>query len=97
ARVEAVAPHPKRDKLKLVTLSAGGAALSVVCGAPNVPAPGGLGLLAPLGARLPGGVTLEAREIAGVASQGMLVSELELGLGPDGSGIVVLPEGMATP
>ena len=60
----------------------------MVCGAPNVPAPGGLVLLAPLGAELPGlDGPLASREIGGVASEGMLCSEQELGLAASSDGI----------
>jgi phenylalanyl-tRNA synthetase beta chain len=48
-------PHPTKSGLNLVTVDRGsaGAPLEIVCGAPNVPAPGGLVVLAPLGAHLP--------------------------------------------
>jgi phenylalanyl-tRNA synthetase beta chain len=97
AEVTAVEPHPERDKLSLVTINRGGGNQQVVvCGAPNVPAPGGLVVLAPLGTTLPGvGVTLTAREIGGVRSAGMLCSEKELGLGDDAAGILVLPPGLS--
>jgi phenylalanyl-tRNA synthetase beta chain len=82
AEVVAVEPHPSRAGLCLVTVDRGGGALQrVVCGAPNVPAPGGLVALAPLGATLPAvGMTLTPRAIGGVVSEGMLCSEQELGL-----------------
>jgi phenylalanyl-tRNA synthetase beta chain len=99
AEVTKVEPHPQRDKLSLVTVSRGGGITErVVCGAPNVPAPGGLVLLAPLGTTLPGaGFALTGREIGGVRSEGMLCSEAELGLGDDASGILVLPPGFSAP
>src|SRR5581483_4402779 len=75
-----------------------GSSQEVVCGAPNVPEPGGLVVLAPLGTHLPAkGMTIERRAIAGVPSEGMLCSEAELGLGDDGDGILVLPAGTAAP
>ncbi|HEX8791699.1 MAG TPA: phenylalanine--tRNA ligase subunit beta [Polyangiaceae bacterium] len=98
ASVVSARPHPSRSGLRLVTVDRGGAQQEVVCGAPNVPEPGGLVVLAPLGAHLPAkGVTIEKRSIAGVASEGMLCSESELGLGDDADGILVLPEGTAAP
>src|SRR5215470_7428259 len=69
AEVRKIEPHPKRNNLSLVTVDRGGSEQRVVCGAPNVPAPGGRVLLAPLGAvlpTLPG--PLDAREIGGVRS-----------------------------
>jgi phenylalanyl-tRNA synthetase beta chain len=96
ASVVSVRPHPSRSGLRLVTVDRGGAQQEVVCGAPNVPEAGGLVVLAPLGAHLPAkGMTIERRTIAGVASEGMLCSEAELGLGDDASGILVLPAGIA--
>ncbi len=86
--------HPHRDKLTLVTVDTGGRRQRVVCGAPNVPEPGGRVVLASVGTVLPAmGVTLTARAIGGVVSEGMLCSEVELGLvdaAGKGDGIMVL-------
>src|SRR5690349_20848431 len=49
-RVTGVRPHPTKSGLRLVTVDRGGASQEVICGAPNVPEPGGLVVLAPLGA-----------------------------------------------
>ena len=101
--VRKVEPHPSRSGLKLVTVDRGeGHEQRVVCGATNVPSPGGLVVLAPLGTHLPAkGVTIGARDIAGITSEGMLCSEAELGLLPPGGGgddgILVLPSGSAKP
>ena len=108
AEVRKVEPHPSRDKLRLVTVDRGGAEQRIVCGAPNVPEPGGLVALASVGTTLPAvGLTLTPREIGGVKSEGMLCSEVELGLvarkpsaGEGGAhagdpGILVLPKGSA--
>jgi phenylalanyl-tRNA synthetase beta chain len=98
ARVSSVRPHPQSSKLRLVTVDAGVATEELVCGASNVPAPGGLVVLAPLGAELPAkGLKIEARKVAGVESRGMLCSEAELGLSEDSAGILVLPDGLAAP
>jgi phenylalanyl-tRNA synthetase beta chain len=101
AVVKSTRPHPTKSGLSLVTVDRGdreGASLEVVCGASNVPGPGGLVVLAPLGARLPAkGVTIERRSIAGVASEGMLCSEAELGIGEGSDGILVLPRGTGEP
>ncbi len=97
-RVLAKEPHPKRASLNLVTVDRGGVEQRVVCGAGNVPAAGGLVVLAPLGATLPGmDGPLAPREIAGVLSEGMLCSETELGLAESADGILILPEGSAAP
>jgi phenylalanyl-tRNA synthetase beta chain len=93
AEVRAIRPHPKREKLRLVTVFDGDAEQEVVCGAPNVPAPGGRVALAQLGARLPGGVEIAERDLGGVTSRGMLCSERELAIGTSEEGILVLEPG----
>ena len=90
AEVLARKPHPGSEKLSIVRVRAGGAEEDVVCGAPNVPAAGGRVAWAPPGAHLPGGRTLERKDVRGVSSPGMLCSELELGLGEGGDGILIL-------
>src|SRR4051812_26935737 len=92
AEVRSMRPHPKREKLRLVTVFDGTAEQEVVCGAANVPAPGGRVVLAQLGAKLPNGVEIAERDLGGISSRGMLCSEIELGTGSDASGILVLPE-----
>ena len=104
AEVKKIEPHPKREKLRLVTVDRGDGALQqVVCGAPNVPDPGGLVCFAPLGTHLPAvDMTLTPRDIGGVVSEGMLCSEREMGLVGEGKkdddpGILILPAGIAKP
>lgn len=97
AEVTALRPHPTKDKLRLVMVDHGEGTQEVVCGAPNVPEPGGKVLLAKLGAVLPpqqeGGepFVIAERAVAGVPSAGMLCSEKELSLGEGGEGIYVFP------
>ncbi|HXS17762.1 MAG TPA: phenylalanine--tRNA ligase subunit beta, partial [Polyangiaceae bacterium] len=68
--------------------------LTVVCGAKNVPAPGGLVVFAGLGVKLPGvDFVLTRRDIGGVVSEGMLCSEAELGLAESSEGILTFPSG----
>lgn len=99
AEVVGKQPHPQADKLTLVDVitERGGTPTQVVCGAPNVPAPGRKVLWAQIGATLPGGLTLAAKPVKGVVSPGMLCAEDELGLGDDHAGIIVLPEDDRTP
>ncbi len=94
AEVVGKQPHPQADKLTLVDVitESGGTATQVVCGAPNVPAPGRRVLWAQIGATLPGGLTLSAKPVKGIVSPGMLCAEDELGLGDDHGGIIVLDE-----
>ena len=92
-----VNPHPNADTLKLCRVNPGdGTEMEVVCGAPNV-ATGQKICFARVGARLYNThserhETLRAARIRGVVSEGMICSELELGLGEAHEGIVVLPE-----
>ncbi len=96
--VKRIEPHPERDKLRLVTVDRGGEEQRVVCGAANVPDPGGLVALAPLGITLPAvNMTLTPRKIGGILSEGMLCSEVELGLAETADGILILPAGLAAP
>ncbi len=90
ARIDAVAPHPGADRLRVCTVDAGGAApLSIVCGAPNAAA----GMTVPCateGALLPGGLVIRRTALRGVESQGMLCSARELGLSEDAAGLLAL-------
>ena len=88
--VEEVRPHPNADRLRLCLVNAGGPTrLEVVCGASNVEA-GQKYPFAPVGATLPGGITLERKKIRGQVSEGMLCSRRELGLGEEHDGIMTL-------
>ncbi len=94
AEVTGKRKHPNADKLTLVTVidADGGTPTEVVCGAPNVPEPGHRVLWARPGATLAGGFRIDAREVRGVMSPGMLCSERELGLSDEHKGIIVLGE-----
>jgi len=89
--VEAV-PHPNADRLRVCKVDAGdGIVVQVVCGAPNART-GMKGVFAPAGTRIPGtGVDLKKGVIRGEESNGMLLSERELGLSDDHDGIIDLP------
>ncbi|MFA9411128.1 MAG: phenylalanine--tRNA ligase subunit beta, partial [Deltaproteobacteria bacterium] len=90
AEVRAKSPHPKKDKLTLVTVFDGEDEHEVVCGAPNVPEPGGRILFARSGAVLPNGIEIAPRKVGGVESNGMICSEAELEIGTDAEGIFVV-------
>ena len=93
ARVLSAEPHPNADKLRLCTVDTGSEKVQVVCGAPNARA-GMLGVFAPVGTTIPkSGLVLKQSLIRGQASNGMLVSEAELGLSDNHDGIIELPEG----
>ena len=89
--VKKVVQHPGADRLKIATVDNGREELQIVCGAPNVRE----GLLAPLaqiGAVLPDGDIIKAAKLRGEASQGMLCSPRELGLGDSHEGLLELPD-----
>jgi phenylalanyl-tRNA synthetase beta chain len=92
AEVVEAKPHPNADKLRVCIVETGAERLRVVCGAPN--ARGGMkGVFAPVGSVIPGGgITLKAATIRGVQSAGMLLSEREMGLSDEHTGIVELPD-----
>ncbi len=90
AAVRARQPVAGSDHLTLVEIFDGVSVHQVVCGAPNVPAPGGRVAWARPGTTLPGGLAIGVRELRGVRSAGMLCSEQELGLGDSHDGIIVL-------
>lgn len=89
-----VAKHPKADRLQLARITAGRNEITLVCGAPNIQ----VGQIVPYS---PPGATVfddegkellvEAREIRGEMSEGMLNSLRELGLHHDHGGIWILP------
>jgi len=91
-RVTEVAPHPDADRLSVCRVDLGEAPPeTIVCGAPNVAA----GQLVPVirpGHQLPDGTDIGRTRIRGVESAGMICSEVELGLGENADGIIVLPE-----
>ena len=94
--VLAIEPHPNADRLRLCTVDIGGEELQVVCGAPNVAEQQKIAF-AKVGATLfnthSGKVEpLKAAKIRGVTSEGMICSVLELGIGEEHDGILVLPD-----
>ena len=92
AYVKEARQHPNADRLKVCIVDTGKGEVQVVCGAPNART-GMKGVFAPVGSYIPGGdLTLKAGKIRGEESNGMLVSERELGLSDEHEGIVELPE-----
>ncbi len=83
--------HQNSNKLWVCEVDIGSRRLSVVCGAPNVEV-GQKVAVAPEKSRLPDGTTIQHTEIRGVTSEGMICSELELGISSRGDGIMVLDE-----
>lgn len=89
ARVERLERHPADARLKVVYLNIGREVLCV-SGAPNL-MEGAVVPVALVGPRLPSGVKVEARDLRGVVSEAIVLSEAELGLSDDHSGVLVLP------
>jgi phenylalanyl-tRNA synthetase beta chain len=83
------AQHPNADRLTLCRVTTGGEPVSIVCGAPNVAA-GQRVPVATVGSVLPGGMKIKKAKIRGEVSHGMICSEIELELGDDADGIIVL-------
>jgi phenylalanyl-tRNA synthetase beta chain len=84
--------HPDADKLQVLEVNTGKERLQVVCGAPNAHA-GMKGVFAPVGAYVPGlDFTLTKAKIRGVESSDMMVSEKELELSDEHTGIIELPK-----
>ena len=91
-RVVDATKHPNADRLQLCAVDVGeGEPRQIVCGAWNFAAGATVAVALP-GAVLPDGRRLERAKLRGTESNGMILSEKELELGPDHSGILVLAE-----
>ena len=85
-------PHPNADRLQLCRVDVGEAEpYQIVCGAWNFGSGAKVAVALP-GATLPGGLTLDRRKLRGEVSEGMILSEDEVDLGTDHTGIMVLPD-----
>jgi phenylalanyl-tRNA synthetase beta chain len=92
AEIRALRAHPSADKLSICRVYDGVEEHEIVSGAPNARA--GIKVpFAPVGTVLPGGQRIEAAEIRGQRSAGVLCSAKELGLTDDASGLLVLDAG----
>lgn len=89
ARVESIDAIDGADKIRRIGVDDGSGPVEVVCGAWNFEV-GDRVALAPVGAVLPGGVTIRRQKMKGVKSNGMLCSAGELRLSDDHEGIMVL-------
>src|ERR671930_744519 len=91
-RVLEAGKHPNADRLQLCQVDVGEASpRQIVCGAWNFGAGATVAVALP-GAVLPGGQKLESAKLRGSVSEGMILSERELELGTDHTGILVLSE-----
>ena len=92
-RVVEAGKHPNADRLQLTRVDVGeGEPRQIVCGAWNFGAGATVAVALP-GAVLPGAEEpLREAKLRGELSRGMILSERELELGPDHTGIMVLEE-----
>ena len=94
-RVLDVQPHPDADRLRVCEVDIGetekGGPAQIVCGAPNVAAGQTVAVVLP-GAVMPDGTKIKRAKLRGVVSEGMILAENELEIGPGGEGIMVLDE-----
>jgi len=93
ALITEVKPHPNSDKLYLCQVDTGKETLKVVCGAPNT-CTGMISAFAPVGTSLGPDMLVKKAKIRGEESFGILLSERELGLTDDHTGIMELDDSM---
>ena len=90
SQITASSRHPNADRLTVCEVDdGGGAKRQIVCGATNYKVGDKVPLALP-GAKLPNGTEIRKSKLRGVESEGMLCSPIELGLGEDASGLLIL-------
>ena len=80
--------HPDADKLSVCKVDIGNKILNIVCGAKNFKKEDKVAV-AFEGAKV-GNIVIKKSKIRGVFSEGMICSEMELGISSDASGIMIL-------
>ncbi len=73
--------HPESTKLSVCKVDLGSSTKQIICGAANIAADQKV-VVATIGAKLPNGVEIKAAKLAGMDSEGMICSLLELGIEP---------------
>jgi len=92
-RISSKARHPGADRLWVTMVDVGSSEeLQIVCGAQNFSVGDRVPVAIP-GTVLPSGQMIKKTKIRGIESSGMNCSALELGIGQDQDGILVLPAG----
>jgi phenylalanyl-tRNA synthetase beta chain len=90
SQITASSRHPNADRLTVCEVDDGsGTKRQIVCGATNYKVGDKVPLALP-GAKLPNGREIRKSKLRGVESEGMLCSPIELGLGEDASGLLIL-------
>src|SRR5256886_13350905 len=90
AQISASSQHPNADRLTVCEVDDGsGTKRQIVCGAKNYKVGDKVPLALP-GTKLPNGLEIKKSKLRGVESEGMLCSPIELGLGQDASGLLIL-------
>lgn len=90
SQITASSRHPNADRLTVCEVDDGGSTKrQIVCGATNYKVGDKVPLALP-GAKLPNGTEIRKSKLRGVESEGMLCSPIELGLGEDASGLLIL-------
>ena len=90
SQIVASSRHPNADRLTVCEVDDGsGANRQIVCGATNYKVGDKVPLALP-GAKLPNGLEIRKSKLRGIESEGMLCSPIELGLGEDSSGLLIL-------
>jgi phenylalanyl-tRNA synthetase beta chain len=90
SQITASSRHPNADRLTVCEVDDGSdTKRQVVCGATNYKVGEKVPLALP-GAKLPNGTEIRKNKLRGVESEGMLCSSIELGLGEDASGLLIL-------
>ena len=90
SQITASSRHPNADRLTVCEVDdGGGTKRQVVCGATNYKVGDKVPLALP-GTKLPNGTEIRKSKLRGVESEGMLCSPIEIGLGEDASGLLIL-------
>src|SRR5947209_8994265 len=90
SQIVASSRHPNADRLSVCEVDDGsGTKRQIVCGASNYKVADKVRLAIP-GAKLPNGTEIRKSKLRGVESEGMLCSAIELGLGSDAAGLLIL-------
>src|SRR5438128_187297 len=90
SQITASSRHPNADRLTVCQVDDGsGQKRQIVCGATNYKVGDKVPLALP-GVTLPNGLKIRESKLRGVDSEGMLCSAIELGLGQDAAGLLIL-------